>query len=102
VRGRRSSFERPAWGNTTLAALLGALEETSGRDLKDWSRLWLETAGPNTLRPVYEVDDAGNFTSFAVEQEGFSEQYPTLRPHRLAIGLYNMVDGALVRTGRVE
>ena len=44
----------------------------------------------------------GNFTSFTVEQEGFSEQFPTLRPHRLAIGLYNMVDGALVRTDRVE
>ncbi|NUR24896.1 MAG: aminopeptidase N [Catenulispora sp.] len=100
--GVRTYFERHAWGNTTLADLLGALEETSGRDLKEWSRLWLETAGPNTLRPVYEVDDAGNFTSFAVEQEGFSEQYPTLRPHRLAIGLYNMVEGALVRTGRVE
>ncbi|NUP51082.1 MAG: aminopeptidase N [Catenulispora sp.] len=100
--GVRTYFNRHAWGNTTLADLLGALEETSGRDLKEWSELWLETAGPNTLRPVYEVDDAGNFTSFTVEQEGFSEQYPTLRPHRLAVGLYNMVDGALVRTGRVE
>ena len=100
--GVRTYFDRHAWGNTTLADLLGALEETSGRDLKEWSKLWLETAGPNTLRPVYEVDDAGNFTAFAVEQEGFSEQYPTLRPHRLAIGLYNLVDGALVRTDRVE
>ncbi|WP_041542375.1 aminopeptidase N [Catenulispora acidiphila] len=100
--GVRRYFTRHAWGNTTLADLLSALEETSGRDLKEWSKLWLETAGPNTLRPVYEVDDAGRFTSFAVEQEGFSEQFPTLRPHRLAIGLYNMVDGALVRTDRVE
>ncbi|GAA1977906.1 aminopeptidase N [Catenulispora subtropica] len=100
--GVRTYFGRHEWGNTTLADLLGALEETSGRDLKEWSKLWLETAGPNTLRPVYEVDGEGNFTSFAVEQEGFSEQYPTLRPHRLAIGLYNMVDGALVRTDRVE
>ena len=28
----------------------GALEASSGRDLADWSRAWLETAGPNTLR----------------------------------------------------
>jgi aminopeptidase N len=100
--GLRRYFERHAWGTTTLADLLAALEESSGRDLRQWSRLWLETPGPNTLRPVYEVDDAGAFTSFAVEQEGFSEQFPTLRPHRLAIGLYNLVDGALVRTHRVE
>ncbi|MEZ0107812.1 aminopeptidase N [Catenulispora sp. EB89] len=100
--GVRAYFNRHEWGNTTLADLLGALEETSGRDLKEWAKAWLETAGPNTLRPVYEVDAAGNFTSFAVEQEGFSEQFPTLRPHRLAIGLYNLVDGSLERTDRVE
>ncbi|MBW8804508.1 MAG: aminopeptidase N [Catenulisporales bacterium] len=100
--GVRAYFDRHEWRNTTLADLLGALEETSGRDLKEWAKLWLETAGPNTLRPVYEVDDAGNFTSFTVEQEGFSSQFPTLRPHRVAIGLYSMVEGALVRTDRVE
>jgi aminopeptidase N len=100
--GVRRYFDRHAWGNTTLADLLAALEETSGRDMKQWSKSWLETAGPNTLRPVYEVDDAGNFSSFVVEQEGFSEEFPTLRPHRLAIGLYDLADGALVRTDRVE
>src|SRR2546423_783472 len=82
--GVRAYFDRHEWRNTTLADLLGALEETSGRDLKEWAKLWLETAGPNTLRPVYEVDDAGNFTSFTVEQEGFSSQFPPLRPHRVA------------------
>ncbi|HXR68402.1 MAG TPA: aminopeptidase N, partial [Dermatophilaceae bacterium] len=100
--GVRRYFDRHEWGNTTLADLLGALEETSGRDLKTWSKAWLETAGPNTLRPEYEVDADGNFTAFAVLQEGFSEQFPTLRPHRLAIGLYDLVDGALERSERVE
>ena len=100
--GVRRYFNRHEWGNSTLPDLLGALEETSGRDLKTWSKAWLETAGPNTLRPAYEVDADGNFTSFAVLQEGFSEQFPTLRPHRLAIGLYELVDGALERTERVE
>jgi aminopeptidase N len=100
--GVRRYLGRHEWANTTLADLLGALEETSGRDLKEWSKVWLETAGPNTLRPAYEVDGDGAFSSFAVLQEGFSEEHPTLRPHRLAIGLYSLVDGALVRTDRVE
>ena len=37
--------------------LLRELEATSGRDLATWSKLWLETAGVNTLRPVVEVDE---------------------------------------------
>jgi aminopeptidase N len=100
--GVRRYIEAHKWANTTLNDLLGALEETSGRDLKEWSKVWLETAGPNTLRPEYEGDDDGGFVRFAVLQEGFSEQFPTLRPHRLAIGLYNLVEGSLVRTDRVE
>src|SRR5206468_10073079 len=55
LEGVRRYFARHAWGNTVLADLLDALEETSGRDLASWSKEWLETAGVNTLRPTYEV-----------------------------------------------
>ncbi|TMQ99896.1 aminopeptidase N [Actinomadura soli] len=88
LEGVRRYFDRHAWGNTVLADLLGALEERSGRDLASWSKEWLETAGVNTMRPEYEVDADGNFTSFAVLQEA-KPDYPTLRSHRLAIGLYD-------------
>ena len=43
----------------------------------------------------------GAFTSFSVEQTAI-EAYPTLRRHRIAIGLYDRVDGKLVRTERIE
>ncbi len=99
--GIRAYFRAFAWGNTTLADLLGKLEETSGRDLRAWSAEWLETAGVNTLRPVVEVDDEGRFTSFAVEQTA-PEAWPTLRSHRLAIGLYSRTADGLTREHRVE
>ncbi len=89
------------WGNATLADLLRAVTASSGKSLADWSAAWLQTAGPNTLRSQFEVDANGAFTSFAVLQEA-PEQHPTLRPHHIAIGLYNRVDGALTRTRRVE
>jgi aminopeptidase N len=89
------------WANATLADLLHALEARSGRSLADWSRAWLETAGPNTLRSEFEVGGGGTFTSFAVLQEA-PEQHPTLRPHHIAIGLYERADGALTRSVRVE
>ncbi|MET0976685.1 MAG: aminopeptidase N [Leifsonia sp.] len=76
-------------GNATLRDLLDELEASSGRDLTDWSRLWLETAGVNTLRADFETDGDGAFTSFAVLQSAVAD-HPTLRPHRLAIGLYEL------------
>src|SRR5690349_3306492 len=57
-QGVSAYFQKHAWGNTTLADLLAELETASGRDLSDWSGLWLETAGVNTLRPLIETDDA--------------------------------------------
>jgi aminopeptidase N len=101
ISGVRSYFDRHAWGNTSLSDLLDSLEETSGRDLTSWSKEWLETAGVNTLRPSYEVDDAGTFTSFAVLQEAPAE-HSTLRSHRVAIGLYDRTDEGIVRRRRVE
>ena len=88
VAGVRRYFAQHAWGNATLGDLLAALEEASGRDLSDWSKKWLETAGVNTLRPEYRCDAQGRFTTFAVLQEA-PASHPVLRPHRIAIGLYD-------------
>jgi aminopeptidase N len=101
VAALREYFRKHAWGNTTLSDLLGELETASGRELNEWSKLWLETAGVNTLRPSFEVDAEGRYTRFAVEQSA-AEEYPTLRPHRLGIGLYSVQGDDLVRTAYHE
>ncbi|RKN37634.1 aminopeptidase N [Streptomyces hoynatensis] len=106
-RGVRTYFKRHEWSNTTLTDLLTALEETSGRDLSAWSKAWLETAGINVLRPEIAVDGAGVITEAAIRQEApplpaGAKGEPTLRPHRIAIGLYELREGALVRTDRIE
>ncbi|MEU8876069.1 aminopeptidase N [Streptomyces javensis] len=107
-RGVQAYFKRHAYQNTRLSDLLGALEETSGRDLKTWSKQWLETAGINVLRPEIETDASGTVTSFAVRQEApalppGAKGEPTLRPHRIAIGLYDLnPTGKLVRSERIE
>ncbi|MGH3313274.1 MAG: aminopeptidase N, partial [Streptomyces sp.] len=105
--GVQAYFKRHAWGNTRLSDLLGALEETSGRDLTAWSKAWLETAGINVLRPEIETDAAGTLTSFAIRQEApalpaGATGEPTLRPHRIAVGAYELQGGKLVRTDRIE
>ncbi len=99
--GVRKYFAAHAWDNATLADLLAALEETSGRDLTAWSAQWLQTAGVNTLRPSYTLDADGRFAEFAVEQQA-PATHPVLRSHRIAIGLYDRTDAGLVRRHRVE
>jgi len=101
LAGLRTYFSRHAWGNATLADLLDALEQTSGRPLADWSKAWLETAGVNTLRPLYTTTPAATFAEFAVLQQA-QESHPTLRPHRIAVGLYDHRDGVLSRSRRIE
>ncbi|HEX7462063.1 MAG TPA: aminopeptidase N [Dermatophilaceae bacterium] len=99
--GLRQYFSKHAWQNTTLSDLLGQLEQASGRDLQKWSQLWLETAGVNTLRPEITVDDEGIITAAAITQTAV-EAFPTLRPHTLAIGSYDVEGDRLVRVNRIE
>jgi aminopeptidase N len=99
--GVAAYFKKHQFGNTQLSDLLAELEVTSGRKLGDWSKLWLETAGVNTLRPEIVTDADGVITKFEVVQTAAAD-YPTIRPHRLAIGLYDFVGDKLVRTNRVE
>jgi aminopeptidase N len=101
LAGLREYFAAHAWGSATLHDLLNALEDKAGRRMAGWSKQWLETAGVNTLRAVFAVDEADRFTSFAIIQEA-SRDHPVLRPHRLAIGFYDRIDGELRRAHRIE
>ncbi|SCK18330.1 aminopeptidase N [Streptomyces sp. WMMB 322] len=103
LEGARRYFQRHAWGNTTLADLLAVLEETSGRDMDEWSRAWLQTAGVNSLTPQVTCDAEGRITELAVVQEA-PETHSVLRPHRVAVGLYRRedFDRRLVRYARAE
>ncbi|MCA1169430.1 aminopeptidase N [Rothia kristinae] len=101
MRALRSYFEKHSWSNATLADLLAELESTSGRKLDSWSKVWLETAGVNTLTPSITAAEDGTLESVEVIQTAPND-YPTLRPHRMTAGFYDLRDGKLVRTHRVE
>ena len=55
--GVRAYLDRHAFGNSTLADLLAALAESSGRELRDWADAWLRTTGVSTLRPSWDGDE---------------------------------------------
>jgi aminopeptidase N len=99
--GLRAYLTEHSWGSATLADLLRALETSSGRSLSAWSEAWLQTAGPNTLRPDVRVTENGELASLAVRQEA-PARHPVLRSHRITIGLYQRAGPALTRTARTE
>ncbi len=101
LAGLRAYFRAHAFANSEFADLLGALEKASGRELDSWAQEWLQTSGVNTLRPVFEVDDDGSFSSFSVAQTA-AEAFPTLRRHRIGVGLYDVQGDAIVRRTSVE
>jgi aminopeptidase N len=106
LAGLRQYFHDFAFSNSEFADLLAALEKSSGRELQSWAAEWLQTAGVNTLAPTFELDADGRYTSFAVKQTAHPD-WPTLRRHRIGIGLYDSVvdeqgNQALVRRERLE
>ncbi|MFL6115267.1 MAG: aminopeptidase N [Catenulispora sp.] len=103
LEGARRYFQRHAFGNTTLSDLLEVLAETSGRDMKTWSKAWLETAGVNTLTAETDTGADGVVTAAHIRQSAVPE-FPTLRPHRIAVGCYapNPATGAVELVERIE
>ncbi len=103
MKGLQTYFAKHAWGNTTLNDLLVELEATSGRDLKPWVALWLQTSGVNTLRPQLTIED-GKYVSVAIAQEAPTVPVGStdLRPHRMAVGLYDKSGSKIVLRKRIE
>jgi aminopeptidase N len=101
VAGLRSYFARHAWGNATFTDLLAALSEASGRELRGFAAQWLETSQVNTLRPELSIGTNGRYEQVVLRQQAPAE-HPTLRTHRLGIGLYDLDGGKLVRRERLE
>ena len=103
IAGLQKYFAKHAWGNTTLDDLLVELEATSGRKLDSWVNTWLQTAGVNTLRPVLDID-GDTYKSISISQEAplVPAGSKELRPHRLAVGLYDISGDSLKLRKSVE
>lgn len=101
LEGLRSYFKKHAFANSEFSDLLSALEASSGRDLASWAEEWLQTSGVNTLSADFDVATDGTFSSFTVRQTAHPD-FPTVRRHRIAVGLYDRVQGRLVRRTSVE
>lgn len=101
-KGIHNYLLKHKYSNATLNDLLSELAATSGRDLETWSKLWLQTAGVNTFTADVKTAADGTITDFTILQTA-SKDHPTLRPHRMGIGFYDLgADGKVRRSSTVE
>jgi aminopeptidase N len=98
--GLRRYFDAHAYGNATLADLLAAWTEASGRDVAGWARVWLREPQVNTLWPEVARDGDGRYRQVRVRQRA-PASHPTLRPHQLRVGVYDRAGDAVVRRCQV-
>ncbi|MDY5153974.1 aminopeptidase N [Actinobaculum suis] len=89
LAGVRAYIAKHKWGNATLQDLLSELEVASGRDLSEWTKLWLQEAGVNTLTADVTYEDS-EVSSFAIVQS--NDENSSLRPHRLTVTGYQLDD----------
>ncbi len=96
--GLRTYFDARAYGNASLADLLGVLGDASGRDLVDWAHVWLRTVGVSTLRLTTAYEETGTYADVWLTQESPH----AMRPHRIRLGAYVELSGTTTRREVVD
>lgn len=96
LAGVNRHLTRHRFGNAELSDFLDALAGVSGRDVHGWAERWLRTTGVDTFS--LRVAEGSGQWSVALGHEGS-------RPHRMALGLYDVAPadpGRLVLRERLE
>ncbi|MEO6797970.1 MAG: aminopeptidase N [Candidatus Dormibacter sp.] len=100
LKGVQRYVKERQYANASTAEFLADIEAGSGRDLSAWSEEWLQTAGLNTLRPL--ITPRGDSIGSLIIQQEAPGDHPTLRSHRLAVGLYDLNGDQLTLRRSVE
>ena len=98
--GTAKYLKRFAFGNATRKDFMGSIAAAAGKDLDEWTRLWLQKSGVNSLRPEYRVDDRGRVAGFRLVQ-GEGNGDGVLRPHRLKVASFRLRGKELRKTSVV-
>ncbi len=93
--GVRGYLKNHAFDNGRLADFLGAVEQAAHKDLSQWSKEWLKTAGTNGVKAEFECTD-GKISALTLVQTP-AEGEPLLRTHRTEVALFRLnISGNLV------
>ena len=85
-RGVSAYLKKHSYANTSLSDFTASLTQAAGKDIGEWSDAWLYRAGLNTVTVRYDCD--GKEVSRLSVYQSAPAELPTLREHRLQLGLY--------------
>ncbi|MET7653214.1 aminopeptidase N [Streptomyces sp. NPDC005486] len=94
--GINTHFARHRFANATLADFIDSLAAHTDRDVHAWADAWLRTTGVDTLTPTLGGSNGDH--TLTVDHQGS-------RPHRVAVGLYDLDlgdEGRLTLRERLE
>jgi aminopeptidase N len=98
--GLRLYFQAHEYGNTEIRDFINALATSSRQNLNDWSKLWLEKAGLDTVR--VEADCVqGRVQSFELIKTPPRDE-PAERAHRTIVAIFDIDKGRLVKRKSVS
>ena len=97
--GIQRYFMKYALKNTTLSQFLKMLSEGSGKNLTQWRKDWLQSAGINTIQASWTCEETlpagkSKISKLKLTQTG-SESYPQPRAHKTLIGLFYFKNGKI-------
>jgi len=84
-KGVNHYFKKHSFSNAKRADFISALEISSKKDLQNWTKEWLQTAGLNSIQAQFKCDN-DKISSFELHQNAIPSQ-PTLRSHQIQIAL---------------
>ena len=90
--GLRYYFKNYAWKNTKRSDFIGAIALKSKVNLDEWTKTWLQTAGPNAVEVQYACERDKISKVEVIQTPSVSG---TLSTHRMKIGLYELDEDEL-------
>ena len=91
-KGVQNYFKKFQYGNTQRKDFVNEVALASGKNLEDWSRLWLTKADVDQIKAVWSCGKNGKVDSFKIEQNPPAGEQE-FRPHRTEIGFYSKNNG---------
>lgn len=93
-QGLQAYFKTYAFKNTRRSDFINEIAKASQIPLTDWTKKWLQTAGPNRVKLSSTCKD-GKILALSLAQAPNASK--ALSPHRTRLGLYEIKDGKLVQ-----
>ena len=84
-------FHKYDFNNATLNDFIAEMQKefkVKEFTLDEWRALWLEKASLNQIDPEWNPADFSDKAKITIKMSPVAENHPTLRPHKLKIGLF--------------